>query len=177
VIVQLIAMAMLAVSTSSSRCVLHQPFDSTANATVIDEFRAPACERCAGNRGIEFSLRQGSSLFSASDGVVSFSGRVGQVEYLVIATNFNRRITYGRIESSVVRVGDRVRAGQRVAVSTNSFYFGVREVDGAQVRYVDPNRYLDTSATFAKTVLVRDENAFHGGRSERSSRTALANAC
>ena len=171
------AAAAVHAAPTPSRCALRMPFDSTADATVVDDFRAPVCERCAGNRGIEYSLRQGSSLLSASDGVVSFVGQVGQVKYLVVATKLNRRITYGRIESSMVRIGEQVRAGQPIAISTDSFYFGVREIDSAQVRYVDPNKYLHISATLTKPVLVRGADAAQNGGSGQTTLRTSTNAC
>ena len=126
---------------------------------VVDNFRAPKCDRCAGNRGVEFSLQSDSPIFSVSHGIVTFSGVVAGTKYLVVQTPNQRRITYGRIKSSAVRAGDVVKAGQQIATSTDKLYFGVREYlqSGATMtmRYVDPMQFLKINTENApKAVLV-----------------------
>lgn len=141
---------------------MRSPVVDLSKVVVIDKFRAPSCERCAGNRGVEFSLESGSAIFSATDGIVSFSGEVGRVKYLVIKTRNNRRITYGRILTSSVRTGDVVVVGQQIATSSALLYFGIREIYGDAVIYVDPMRYLtsrlNTGRAGRQFVLVSDSN-------------------
>lgn len=141
---------------------MRSPVVDLSKVVVIDKFRAPSCERCAGNRGVEFSLESGSAIFSATDGIVSFSGEVGRVKYLVITTRNNRRITYGRILTSSVRTGDVVVVGQQIATSSALLYFGIREIHGDAVIYVDPMRYLisrlNTGRAGRQFVLVSDSN-------------------
>jgi hypothetical protein len=70
----------------------------------------------------------------------------------------NRRITYGKIIASNVRVGDRVFAGQQIAESGVSLYFGIREVVDGVVRYLDPMMYLATNRNSEKrAVLISDD--------------------
>ena len=117
-----------------------------SSVVVIDQFRAPKCEQCAGNRGIELQLESAQRILAASDGVISYSGEVGRIKYLVLLTRDNKKITYGRIAETKLRAGDVVYAGQQIAMSGLRLYFGVREPsngatrDGAQ--YVDPVPYL-----------------------------------
>lgn len=148
--------------TKSVGCEMRSPVVDLSKVVVIDKFRAPSCERCAGNRGVEFSLESGSAIFSATDGIVSFSGEVGRVKYLVIKTRNNRRITYGRILTSSVRTGDVVVVGQQIATSSALLYFGIREIYGDAVIYVDPMRYLtsrlNTGRAGRQFVLVSDSN-------------------
>lgn len=149
--------------TKSVGCEMRSPVVDLSKAVIVDKFRAPSCERCAGNRGVEFSLESGSAIFSATDGIVSFSGEVDRVEYLVITTRDNRRITYGRILTSLVRTGDVVVVGQQIATSSALLYFGVREIYGGVVIYVDPMRYLssrlNTGRAGRQFVLVSDSNS------------------
>ena len=117
-----------------------------SSVVVIDQFRAPKCEQCAGNRGIELQLENAQPILAASDGVISYSGEVGRIKYLVLLTRDKKKITYGRIAETKLRAGDVVYAGQQIAMSGLRLYFGVRGPgngatrDGAQ--YVDPMPYL-----------------------------------
>ena len=141
----LIAAIFLAAPNFSS-CQLRNPVQDMSSVVVIDQFRAPKCEQCAGNRGIELQLESAQPILAASDGVISYSGEVGRIKYLVLLTRDNKKITYGRIAETKLRAGDVVYAGQQIAMSGLRLYFGVRESgngatrDGAQ--YVDPMPYL-----------------------------------
>jgi len=127
-------------------CQLRNPVQDMSSVVVIDQFRAPKCEQCAGNRGIELQLESAQPILAASDGVISYSGEVGRIKYLVLLTRDKKKITYGRIAETKLRAGDVVYAGQQIAMSGLRLYFGVREPsngatrDGAQ--YVDPMPYL-----------------------------------
>jgi len=145
VLAGLIATIFLAAPNFSS-CRLQSPVQDMSSVVVIDQFRAPKCEQCAGNRGIELQLESAQPILAASDGVISYSGEVGRIKYLVLLTRDNKKITYGRIAETKLRAGDVVYAGQQIAMSGLRLYFGVREPsngatrDGAQ--YVDPMPYL-----------------------------------
>jgi murein DD-endopeptidase MepM/ murein hydrolase activator NlpD len=145
VLAGLIAAIFLAAPNFSS-CQLRNPVQDMSSVVVIDQFRAPKCEQCAGNRGIELQLESAQPILAASDGVISYSGEVGRIKYLVLLTRDNKKITYGRIAETKLRAGDVVYAGQQIAMSGLRLYFGVREPsngatrDGAQ--YVDPMPYL-----------------------------------
>jgi murein DD-endopeptidase MepM/ murein hydrolase activator NlpD len=139
-------------------CLVRSPVANFSNELIVDYFRAPKCEQCSGNRGIELRLQRGEAIFAVADGVVSFRGEVNRTKYLVILTPDNRRITYGEIISSNVRVGDRVFAGQQIAESGTSLYFGIREVVDGVVRYLDPMAYLATNGSSKKrAVLISDD--------------------
>lgn len=101
---------------------------------VVDPFRQPACTWCAGNRGIEYRVGADSSVRAAATGVVTFSGSVAGVGYLVIRSAGGYRHTYGRLESILRERGHVVVAGSLVGVASGSFHFGVRRDD----TYVDP---------------------------------------
>ena len=137
------------------------PVADMGSVVIIDYFRAPKCERCAGNRGIEMQLQSGQPIFAVSDGVISYHGEVGRTKYLVLLTDNNRRITYGKIAQSTLRRGDRVLAGQQIATSGPNLYFGVREVSGSAVRYVDPLTYLTAArGVQGRAVLISGASVF-----------------
>ncbi|MFM7257148.1 MAG: M23 family metallopeptidase, partial [Acidimicrobiaceae bacterium] len=70
----------------------------------------------------------------------------------------NRRITYGKISSSNVRAGERVFAGQKIAESGESLYFGIRETVDGVAQYLDPMLYLATNSKSARrAVLISDD--------------------
>lgn len=117
----------------SSTCYQHP-----VQAPVVDAFRAPACVFCSGNRGLEYQPHIGSAVVAAAAGIVTFSGIVADVRYLVIAQGDGRTATYGRLAVARVGVGAKVRPGETIAATTERFYFGLRQGD----RYVDPAPFL-----------------------------------
>ena len=101
---------------------------------VSDSFRAPSCTWCAGNRGIEYLTPPHASVYSAASGVVTYVGSVAGTLYVVVRAANGVLVTHGRLESAVVKAGDRVVAGFRIGNSSSGLYIGVRRL-GA---YLDP---------------------------------------
>jgi len=135
-------------------CVLVSPIATPHVASIIDPFRQPSCERCAGNRGIEYSTKIGTPIVASANGTISFYGMVGGKRYLVIRTNAGRRLTYGSIANSTLRTGDDVLAGQIIG-TTSMLYFGVRENSIQGYIYVDPAKYLSQNTrTSNRAILV-----------------------
>ena len=105
---------------------------------IDDHFRAPACDYCPGNRGLEYQPPLGTSVLAAAPGVVAFVGSVAGTRYLVVDQGDGLKATYGRLLSVTVRTGQSIRPGQLVARSTDRLYFGLRQ-DG---RYIDPAPFI-----------------------------------
>ena len=116
-----------------TRCLV-PPVD----APVTDPFRMPSCRYCAGNRGIEYGPDPGSPVVAVADGTVDFAGPVAGTRWLVVRHADGRRASYGHLASLAVAVGDRVRAGQRLATTTDRFYLGLRDGEDP----VDPTPLL-----------------------------------
>ncbi|NBS00207.1 MAG: M23 family metallopeptidase [Actinobacteria bacterium] len=136
-------------------CKLVAPISVAYKATISDPFRQPSCDRCAGNRGIEYSTKPGTPIIAGASGVVSFSGVVANKKYLVIRTPAGRRLTYGSILNSDLRIGNSVVAGQIIGTTSNMLYFGVRESSALGDIYVDPAKYLGQNNQFSsRAVLV-----------------------
>ena len=108
------------------------------SGTVIDGFRAPACQRCAGHRGITVATTIGSPVRAVTAGVIVFVGQVARVLYVVEDIGRGARVTYGRLDSSSIVAGSSVAAGDTIGVSSDQFYLGVR----VQGSYVNPLQYL-----------------------------------
>lgn len=112
-----------------------------SNASVIDPFRAPECERCAGNRGVEFAVPTGSDVVAGLSGTVSFVGVVAGRNYVVLRATANPavRVTYGGLAllaAPQLRQGSVVARGERIGVAHHSLHVGLRIGD----RYVDPQQ-------------------------------------
>ena len=112
------------------------------NAVVADSFRAPSCAWCAGNRGIEYVMAPDTPVYSASSGVVTFSGKVAGTVYVVVRGENDVLVTHGRLQRATVKDGDRVTAGFRIGESSDRLYIGVRHVG----HYLNP----ETCAVLAK---------------------------
>ena len=107
-----------------------------AGASVVDPFRAPECERCAGNRGIEYAVAAGTPVVSGLRGSVTFAGRVAGRNYVVVraAADPRVRVTYGGLGSVAVARGDAVRVGDRLGTAGAALHVGARVGE----TYVDP---------------------------------------
>ena len=105
---------------------------------VIDGFRAPACQRCAGHRGVTIATTTGTPVRAVTAGVIVFVGQVARVLYVVQDIGRGARVTYGRLSSSNVVAGSTVADGETIGVSSGQFYLGVR-VHGL---YVNPLQFL-----------------------------------
>lgn len=130
------------------------------NAPIVATFREPECRWCAGKRGIEYEISAPTVVRSGTTGIVSFSGLVGGVNYVVVRAESGMLVTYGRLASTVIYIGEIVRLGQPLgeiaplaagnladdsAASIKApvrLYFGVR-IGG---RYIDPLSCLVNSA-------------------------------
>ena len=113
-------------------------YEPPVTSAVVDPFRAPACSYCPGNRGLEYEPAIGSPVVAAAAGVVTFSGVVAGVRYVVVEQSDGRTATYGRLASALVVAGFEVRPGATVGTTSNRFFFGLRQ--GGQ--YVDPAPFL-----------------------------------
>ena len=115
------------------------PIKLPINLVVIDQFRAPSCKWCSGNRGIEYQTEPGSIVTAATGGIVSFVGNVAGTNYVVIKTmeaSNKLLVTHGRLQSVSVKSGAVIAVGQTIGVAGESLYIGVR-VNG---QYTDPRQ-------------------------------------
>ncbi|HAG66921.1 MAG: hypothetical protein ABR75_02755 [Acidimicrobiia bacterium BACL6 MAG-120924-bin43] len=118
---------------------LSLPINLPINLVVIDQFRAPSCKWCSGNRGIEYRTEPGSIVTAAVGGIASFVGNVAGTNYVVIKTintNDNLLVTHGRLQSVLVKSGALITTGQSIGRAGESLYIGVR-VNG---QYSDPRQ-------------------------------------
>jgi murein DD-endopeptidase MepM/ murein hydrolase activator NlpD len=107
-------------------------------APIVDPFRQPACPYCAGHRGLEFLVPLDTLVRAAATGIVTFSGVVAGVRYVVVLHDDGLAATYGMLHTSGVAEGERVRVGQSIATTGDRFYFGLRRGD----EYIDPQPLL-----------------------------------
>jgi len=118
-------------------------------APVLDPFREPACEWCAGNRGITYGTRAGVDVRAAAGGTVTFSGVVAGTRYVVVEHDAGGlRATYGGLTSTRLSVGDAVAAGDVVGDAAGELHFGLRRGE----TYVDPGPLLGRLVERARLV-------------------------
>jgi len=126
----LMSAACLMIVQTPQTCSLSLP----THLEVIDDFRAPDCVWCMGNRGIEYRSSPGGSVGSVVDGKVSFVGVVANTMYVVVRTKGGLLVTHGRLRSTQVALGEAVTSGQGLGAAGATLYIGVRR--GGD--YLDP---------------------------------------
>jgi murein DD-endopeptidase MepM/ murein hydrolase activator NlpD len=135
----LVGAAVVAVALLVPSSAVAQPcWQPPVAAPVSDPFRAPVCQWCPGNRGIEYATRPGTTVRSVGSGSVSYAGTIAGTRYVVVRLANGWRVTYGDLASSDLRTGDLVLARSAVGVASTRLHFGVR----VGPRYVDPDPYL-----------------------------------
>lgn len=133
-------------SVAASEPVAATCWASVVDAPIIDPFRPPACPWCAGNRGVEFGSDAGAVVRAPTVSTVVFAGAVAGTPWISLDTG-TERITIGGVDA-MVDMGDRVRHGQVLGVSTTTVHVGVRRGDD----YLDPARWLTSSGYRARVV-------------------------
>lgn len=92
---------------------------------VTRHFDPPACEKCAGHRGVTVASVAGDDVVAVAGGTIRFAGEVGGRTYVVQQVAPGVLVTYGGVVSPV-GPGTEMAKGQRVAVSGDSTYLSVR---------------------------------------------------
>jgi murein DD-endopeptidase MepM/ murein hydrolase activator NlpD len=135
------------------------PMKLPINLVVLDQFRAPSCKWCSGNRGIEYRTEPGSVVAAVADGVATFVGSVAGTNYVVIKTNGelktsdNLLVTHGRLRSVSVKSGALIAVGQTIGTAGEFLYIGVRYIGvnypGVRVngQYTDPQQCASLGST------------------------------
>ena len=126
------------------------------HGTVVMAFRPPACERCAGHRGVTVATKPGSEVRAVRQGLITFAGKVALLTYIVQEIEPGVRVTYGWLADTAASAGDIVEAGSVIGHTAEQTYIGVRVGE----IYVDPLRRLG----FARTRLVGLQRAIEGRR-------------
>lgn len=109
------------------------------DAPIVGPFVAPPCPWCAGHRGLTYAVAAGTPVRAAAGGVVTFSGVVVGVLYVVVRHGDGLLATYGGLASTLLDAGDVTVTGSLIGWSGEELYFGLRRGPDA---YVDPAPYL-----------------------------------
>jgi len=112
-------------------CVMPPPH-AVLPGPVVRPFVAPACERCAGHRGVTVAVT--GPVPALVDGVVTFDGQVGTRRFTVMRVGPDLRLTYGDLAGQPWEPGTVVHRGTVVGTSAGLLYLGVRRGD----RPIDP---------------------------------------
>jgi murein DD-endopeptidase MepM/ murein hydrolase activator NlpD len=125
--------ALLLVALLGGGC-LPPPVD----APVAAGFRAPACDYCAGHRGLAYRVAPGTVVHAIAGGEVTFAGLVAGVRWVVVRHADGLRASYGGLGAVLVRRGQVVASGQPVGLSGASLHLGLRDREA----YVDPASFV-----------------------------------
>lgn len=91
------------------------------------------------NRGIDLKTEWGATVTAVDSGVVSFADRfMGYGNTVILDHGGRRHSVYSRLAEIQVRVGERLRQGQRIGASSDTLHFEFR-VNG---KSADPMLYL-----------------------------------
>jgi murein DD-endopeptidase MepM/ murein hydrolase activator NlpD len=123
-------------------------YPSPVSAPITEPFVTPACTYCAGHRVVEYTLRHGTTVSAVAAGQVTFSGVVAGTRYVTVHQRDGLIATYGILDSSRLRSGDEVLAGEPVGRSTARLSFGLRR----DQEYLDPAPLLSVRASRARLV-------------------------
>lgn len=117
---------------------------------IVDAYREPACVWCPGNRGIEYSVADDTPVRSVATGTVAFSDVVAGIRYVVVRLPNGWRLTYGRLGTAEVELGDVIVVGSVVGTASGEFMFGLRIGDD----YADPAPWLGSVVGRARLIPV-----------------------
>ena len=93
---------------------------------VVAKFQAPACEWCAGRRGLVFDSQPGEEVRAVVEGHVSFAGVVAGIRYVTLITGDGWKVTFGRLQSTTLTRGDHVAAGEVVGTAGDNLFLSLR---------------------------------------------------
>lgn len=139
VLVLVLALAVAPATTVAAATNGTVDYRAPSDAPVVDRFRPPPQPWMAGNRGIDYGTEPGAPVHAAADGRVVFAGTVAGTLHVTLLHDDGLRTSYSFLASITVAVGERVRAGDVVAVADGPFHFGVRAPDDS---YLDPEQLL-----------------------------------
>jgi len=124
---------------------LRVTYASPAPGRILRAFDPPRTAFGGGHRGVDLGLAPGAWVRAAGSGRVTFAGSVAGRRWVSIAHPDGHVTTYGPLAAVVVRAGQQVRRGDRLAVlaggghgsgaSDTGLHWGARDATGA---YVDP---------------------------------------
>ena len=109
-------------------------YEAPVDGAIVDDWRPPASAHGRGNRGIDLDAAPGEAVRAAAGGVVTFAGRVGSTQHVVVLHDDGLRTSYSFLAGVDVGRGDRVEQGDVVGRAGGAVHFGVRAGDA----YLDP---------------------------------------
>ena len=126
---------------------VHQPIvNMTRQSSTFGNRKDPFTGRLAFHSGIDYAAPQGTKVFAAGAGTVTFVGPMSGYGNVVEITHGNGLVTrYGHLSSFIAKEGQKVQTGTPIARVGSTgrstgphLHFEVRRTDNA----VDPARYL-----------------------------------
>ena len=104
-------------------CIVPPPH-AVLPGPVVRPYVAPACERCAGHRGVTVAVT--GPVRALIGGVITFDGKVGARRFTVVRIGPDLRLTYGDLTGERWTIGAEVERGHVLGTSTGLLYIGLR---------------------------------------------------
>lgn len=107
-------------------------FNTPVHGVVVRGFELPACEYCAGHRGVSVAVVEGSPVRAIANGTITFASEVGGHLFVVLRFAPDLRLTYGYLKDMVndngreLAAGEEVMRGAVLGHSNARVYLGVR---------------------------------------------------
>lgn len=120
------AMAIVVVGSAPPASAERIRYRPPAAAPIVDGWRPPSTPYGPGNRGVDYGTAPGAAVLAPADGVVTFTGRVARVLYVVIGHRDGIRTSLGGLATATVTSGDKVTAGQVIGTAAGPVHFGAR---------------------------------------------------
>jgi len=106
----------------------------------------PVTKKKTFHAGLDLPAKHGTSIYAPASGVVVFSGEKGAYgNFLLIAHSYGFKTAYGHLSRSVVKSGDYVNKGQRIAYVGNTgrstgphLHYEIRYL----TKWVDPKAFM-----------------------------------
>ena len=106
----------------------------------------PVTKKKSFHAGLDLPAKHGTSIYAPASGVVVFSGKKGAYgNFLLIAHSYGFKTAYGHLSRSIVKSGDYVTKGQRIAYVGNTgrstgphLHYEIRYL----TKWVDPKAFM-----------------------------------
>jgi len=107
------------------------PVVVTLPGSVVEPFVMPACQMCAGHRGVTVAVPAGAPVRAGHPGTVTFDGSVAGRRFVVIRTGRGLLLTYGDVVPAADRLVQGGEVGRDTVLGTSAgrVYVGVRSGD------------------------------------------------
>lgn len=107
-------------------------------------FEAPTSKWSAGNRGLEYRVREGQPIRAAGPGTVTFAGVIASSRYVTVLHADGIKTTYSYLDTIYVTEGQSVQVSDLLGLASDRFQLGARRGD----QYLDPQQLFQRDRAY-----------------------------